>query len=53
MKGAYVLILRLERPVTIRVGALGEIRFEAGNYAYVRAAPARRQAPALAYRLPA
>lgn len=38
MKGAYVLIARLQRPVTLMVGALGEMRLPAGEYAYVGSA---------------
>jgi len=38
MKGAYVLIIRLSRRATIRVGALGAVRFAAGDYAYVGSA---------------
>ncbi|MGM0604738.1 MAG: GIY-YIG nuclease family protein [Halobacteriota archaeon] len=33
--GSYVLVLSVEVPVTIDVGALGPIDFEAGGYAYV------------------
>jgi sugar fermentation stimulation protein A len=32
--GAYLLILRLPRPMTIEVGALGSIDFPRGTYAY-------------------
>jgi len=34
MKGSYVLIVHLCRDTTIEVGALGEIDFKAGYYAY-------------------
>lgn len=37
-KGSYVLVIELDRPVAIEVGALGEIGFEAGGYAYVGSA---------------
>jgi sugar fermentation stimulation protein A len=32
--GAYQLIIRLELPAVITVGALGELRFDAGSYIY-------------------
>ncbi len=38
MKGTYVLILRLLKNKTIHVGALGEINFRRGYYAYVGSA---------------
>ncbi|MEA3401619.1 MAG: GIY-YIG nuclease family protein [Armatimonadota bacterium] len=38
MTGSYVLILRLDAPAAIRVGALGEVAFEPGAYAYVGSA---------------
>ncbi|MGC9317569.1 MAG: GIY-YIG nuclease family protein [Armatimonadota bacterium] len=44
MTGSYVLILTLQRPATIRVGALGEVVFEAGAYAYVGSAMGGLQA---------
>jgi sugar fermentation stimulation protein A len=31
----YILILHLPRPITLKVGRLGRIRFEAGLYFYV------------------
>jgi sugar fermentation stimulation protein A len=37
-RGTYVLILELTRPSVVNVGALGEIRFERGRYAYVGSA---------------
>ncbi len=36
--GSYVLIIRLDQARTIEVGALGEIAFEPGAYAYVGSA---------------
>ncbi len=36
--GAYVLLIRLEKPTTIEVGRLGTIHFPAGAYAYVGSA---------------
>jgi Uri superfamily endonuclease len=38
MKGVYALVLSLTRNIVIRVGALGNIRFEKGMYAYVGSA---------------
>ncbi len=38
MKGSYVLIVHLGRDTTIRVGALGEIDFKVGYYAYTGSA---------------
>ncbi|MFW5868137.1 MAG: GIY-YIG nuclease family protein [Armatimonadota bacterium] len=38
MTGSYVLIISLDRPRRIEVGALGEIDFPAGAYAYVGSA---------------
>ena len=36
--GHYLLVLRLSQPRELRVGALGEIRFLAGDYVYVGSA---------------
>lgn len=38
MKGIYMLLIALEEPVTKKVGALGEIQFQSGNYIYVGSA---------------
>ena len=38
MKGSYVLIIKLERREKLKIGALGEIEFEKGYYAYVGSA---------------
>lgn len=38
--GSYVLVMRLDRDCVIRVGALGDVRFPAGMYAYVGSAMA-------------
>ncbi len=38
MKGTYVLLMRLSTDCSISVGALGELRYEAGWYAYVGSA---------------
>lgn len=35
LKGCYVLLIRLEKDKTIRVGSLGLVHFKAGFYAYV------------------
>ena len=37
-KGVYVLIIAVGRDVTVNVGALGEVCFEKGLYAYVGSA---------------
>ncbi len=37
-KGTYVLIVEVKKPLKIRVGALGKMRFESGMYAYVGSA---------------
>jgi len=37
-RGLYVLLIELEEPTAIVVGRLGELRFEAGWYAYVGSA---------------
>ncbi len=36
--GVYLVVFRLDRPCTIRVGRLGRFRFEAGLYAYAGSA---------------
>jgi len=38
VRGGYILIARLDRPVTVRVGALGSVRFGPAAYAYVGSA---------------
>ena len=38
MKGSYILIIYLDRDMSIRVGALGEIDLKAGYYAYTGSA---------------
>lgn len=35
MRGVYTLILRVNKPTAIRIGALGILRFRAGTYVYV------------------
>ncbi len=37
-KGVYVLFLECRRETTIRVGSIGELRTQAGIYAYVGSA---------------
>ena len=37
-RGTYILVVTLESPRTVRVGALGEHLFEAGTYVYVGSA---------------
>lgn len=38
LKGIYVLIIQVARPIQTSVGALGELTFPAGLYAYVGSA---------------
>jgi len=38
MKGSYILLVCLERPMDIMIGGLGEIAFKEGRYAYVGSA---------------
>jgi len=38
MRGVYVLVLSLSRNVVVKIGALGNIRFSKGLYAYVGSA---------------
>jgi len=38
MKGAYVLLIGIWRPITIEVGSLGRVHFKQGIYAYVGSA---------------
>lgn len=38
MKGAYVLIINLNKDSTIQIGKLGRVKFEKGLYAYVGSA---------------
>jgi len=38
MRGIYVLVVAVSRNVTIKIGALGDIRFGKGLYAYVGSA---------------
>ena len=38
MKGIYVLIIEVKKPIQIRIGALGKIKFPKGSYAYVGSA---------------
>ena len=40
MKGVYVLIIQVDKNVDVNVGALGELTFEKGLYAYVGSAQA-------------
>jgi Uri superfamily endonuclease len=37
-KGTYTLLIRIEEPTTVRVGALGDVRFEDALYAYTGSA---------------
>ena len=36
--GTYVLLLRLESPITLQIGKLGEFEFSEGGYAYIGSA---------------
>ncbi|MEM3458252.1 MAG: GIY-YIG nuclease family protein [Candidatus Bathyarchaeia archaeon] len=38
MKGVYLLIVSIAKPIQIRVGALGNVSFEKGVYVYVGSA---------------
>lgn len=38
MKGIYVLIIQVNKPIHPKIGALAEVAFEAGLYAYVGSA---------------
>ncbi|MGQ9743694.1 MAG: GIY-YIG nuclease family protein [Candidatus Bathycorpusculaceae bacterium] len=38
MSGVYVLIIKVSKPLSINVGALGTVNFEKGIYAYVGSA---------------
>lgn len=38
MKGIYVLIIKISKPIHPKIGALGEITFPVGLYAYVGSA---------------
>ncbi|MEM4728571.1 MAG: GIY-YIG nuclease family protein [Thermoplasmata archaeon] len=37
-RGCYILLIRVPRPLRVRVGALGKISFAPGSYAYVGSA---------------
>ena len=38
LKGIYVLIIQVNKPITVNVGAIGNITFKKGLYAYVGSA---------------
>lgn len=38
MKGAYILLIKLEKDADISIGAIGTLHFSAGNYCYVGSA---------------
>ena len=38
IKGVYCLVLKISKPITVNVGALGKITFEKGTYCYVGSA---------------
>ncbi len=41
MRGAYILVIRVEKPMKIKVGSLGIISFKRGYYCYVGSAMGR------------
>jgi Uri superfamily endonuclease len=38
MKGAYVLIIKIERPMEVKIRSLGDVTFESGVWVYVGSA---------------
>ncbi|MCD6575682.1 MAG: GIY-YIG nuclease family protein [Nanoarchaeota archaeon] len=38
MKGVYILGIKVARNISVRIGSLGKIKFEKGNYVYVGSA---------------
>ena len=38
MKGSYILLLRVDKNVNLKIGSLGIIKFKKGTYAYVGSA---------------
>ena len=38
MKGSYLLLLKIKKPLKIKIGSLGLIKFQKGNYIYVGSA---------------
>ncbi|MEM0465358.1 MAG: GIY-YIG nuclease family protein [Candidatus Pacearchaeota archaeon] len=38
MRGIYILIIRVKKPLKIKIGKLGIINFTKGNYAYIGSA---------------
>lgn len=38
VKGVYCLILKVSKPINLKVGALGKIHFEKGTYCYIGSA---------------
>lgn len=38
MKGTYLLIINIKKPVIIKIGLLGKIKFDKGDYVYVGSA---------------
>jgi Uri superfamily endonuclease len=38
MKGVYCLFIEVSKPINIKVGKLGKIKFQKGNYVYVGSA---------------
>jgi len=38
IKGIYVLFISVERDISVKVGALGKVKFNKGNYTYIGSA---------------
>jgi Uri superfamily endonuclease len=38
MKGVYLLVIKINEDITIKIGKLGKINFKKGNYAYIGSA---------------
>ena len=38
MKGTYLLIINIKKPAIIKIGSLGKIKFDKGDYVYVGSA---------------
>jgi len=38
MKGVYILLLNIDKNLQLKIGSLGRIKFDKGNYAYVGSA---------------
>jgi len=38
LRGIYILLIKVKKPISVRIGALGKLKFEKGLYAYVGSA---------------